>query len=244
MSLALDLARLGKRAYASLRVDRLVLPLNPVIMRVALQAELVRWIREHRDLEFHDRDSPGHAYEKRYGLYEHLLRHHDLDGPIDYLEFGVGKGHSFRWWREHNRHRDSRLFGFDTFTGLPESFGSMASGTFDTGGRPPDVNDERCTFVAGLFQDTLPGFLDGYERAPRLVVHLDADLYSSTLYALTRLAPRLREGDILVFDEFGVPTHEYRAFRDFAAAYRVRVEVLGAVNNHLQVAMRVVDLSN
>ena len=42
---------------------------------------------------------------------------------------------------------------------------------------------------------------------------MDADLYSSTLYVLTMLAPYLKAGDIVMFDEFTVPRHEYLAFK-------------------------------
>ena len=52
--------------------------------------------------------------------------------------------------------------------------------------------------------------------------------------------PLLRPGDVLLFDEFGVPTHEFRAFDDFVSAYRVDYELVGAVNNYLQVAIRLV----
>jgi hypothetical protein len=68
---------------------------------------------------------------------------------------------------------------------------------------------------------------------------MDADLYSSTLFALTRLAPFLRPGDLLLFDEFGVPMHEFKAWTEFAAAYKVEATLLGQANDWLQVAFRV-----
>ena len=70
------------------------------------------------------------------------------------------------------------------------------------------------------------------------MIHADADLYSSTLFLLTRLYPRLKRDDVIIFDEFGVPTHEFRAFTDFVSSHRLRYTVLGAVNNYLQVAIR------
>ena len=69
------------------------------------------------------------------------------------------------------------------------------------------------------------------------VIHLDADLFSSTLFALTSMAPYLRKGDILLFDEFNVPNHESLAFRMFCESYYVRTKLIGAVNNYLQVAL-------
>jgi hypothetical protein len=152
----------------------------------------------------------------------------------------VAGGDSFRWWVEHNTHPDSRFFGFDTFTGLPEDFGGgITAGTFSTGGNVPDIPDRRASFIARLFQDTQEPFLNEHDLTRRLVIHADADLYSSTLFVLTRLHPYLKPGDVIVFDEFGVPTHEFRAFSDFVASYRLAYTVLGAVNNYLQVAIRV-----
>ena len=67
---------------------------------------------------------------------------------------------------------------------------------------------------------------------------MDADLYSSTLFVLSNLIPYLRKDDILIFDEFGVPTHEFRAFTDVVSSYSLKFEVLGAINNYLQVAIK------
>ena len=54
------------------------------------------------------------------------------------------------------------------------------------------------------------------------------------------MSPFLRRADILIFDEFGVPTDEFRAFTDFVSAYDVDYTVLGTVNNYLQVAIKLV----
>ena len=230
-------AKHGKRLFTSLRLDRLVEPVNPLLLRVGYLAKQARWVREH-PAPFTDAADPAFRHGKRYDLYRHVLRAEGLDGPIRYLEFGVAGGESFRWWTDHNRHPGSTFVGFDTFTGLPEDWAVYRAGTFDQQGAPPETDDPRVRYEAGLFQDTLPGFLEHAPLGGRKVVHLDADLYSSTLYVLTRLAPVLGPGDVLLFDEFGVPTHEFRAFTDFVSAYRVGYEVLGAVNNYLQVALK------
>jgi len=81
-----------------------------------------------------------------------------------------------------------------------------------------------------MFQDTLPRFLRDFARNKRLVLHLDADLYSSTLFVLTSVASLLRPGDLLPFDEFAAPAHEFRAFDDFVKAFGLCYEVVGAVN--------------
>ena len=59
--------------------------------------------------------------------------------------------------------------------------------------------------VVGLFADTLPAF-DFSAIGPIGLVHLDADLYSSTKIALEHVGPFLRPGCYMVFDEF----HSYK----------------------------------
>ena len=68
---------------------------------------------------------------------------------------------------------------------------------------------------------------------------LDADLYSATLYALASLAPFLKEGDLVFFDEFAVPTHEFKALYEFVQAYYLNFEFVAASNNYYFTAFRV-----
>src|SRR6476469_942601 len=73
-------------------------------------------------------------YQKRFQLYEQIISTEKLkEEPIDYLEFGVAGGHSFRWFQQNNSNPESRFYGFDTFTGLPEDWGSYKKGTFSQG---------------------------------------------------------------------------------------------------------------
>jgi len=116
----------------------------------------------------------------------------------------------------------------------------MKKKDYDTKGILPDVEDSRVDFRAGLFQHSLPKFIKEFSFNKRLVLHMDADLYSSTLFVLTALAFNLKKDDILIFDEFGVPTHEFRAFKDFFDSYMIKYEVLGAINNYLQLAIKII----
>jgi len=228
-----------KAAFFKARLDVFFKPFVDILLKLAWLSKLSYWCSQHNALDYTDADAPNFRYDKRYELYQFILESQKLEAELDYLEFGVGKGYSFQWWLEHNRHPHSRFWGFDTFTGLPEGWGKMKIGTFSTEGEIPAIADDRAQFAKGLFQETLPAFLSGYKRKDRLVVHMDADLYSSTLFVLTNLATLFRPGDLLIFDEFAVPTHEFRAFSDFVSAFGVKYEVLGAVNRHLQVAMRI-----
>ena len=203
---------------------------------VAYLLDMSRWIREHRgsDLDV--------GYD-RFQLFAQVAETTGLDREaIDYLEFGTAGGTSLRWWLERNRNPESRFESFDTFTGLPEDWGGVRAGTFSQQGRPPEVNDARCSFHVGLFSQTLPSYLARARLGRRIVVHVDPDLYSSTLYLLTMLAPYLDEGDILLLADFCSlrhPTHVFRAFHDFVAAYGLEYSVLASSNFGHQVAARV-----
>ena len=199
---------------------------------------LTKWIaQQDRTAALNDFYSPRRRYSKRYLLYQSVLDQLKLaNEAFVYLEFGVSAGHSFRWWLEHCNNPSVLLYGFDTFEGLPERWGKFSKG--DMIADVPKVDDSRVEFVKGLFQDTLPQFLTTHDisRSPRRVVHMDADLFSSTLFALTSLASSLRKGDVLIFDEFNVPNHEFFAFKIFSDSYHVKTRLLGAVNNYYQVA--------
>lgn len=174
---------------------------------------------------------------------DYLIQKENLaQEKIDYLEFGVFEGTSLTWWLNKNRNIDSRFFGFDTFNGLPEDWGCLKKGTFQTA-NCPQINDPRCKLLAGLFQDTLNPFLQDQNFKNRLVVYLDADLYSSTTHVLNALAYYFRKDDILIFDEFCFPMDEFLAFREFAQKYKLKYEFLGASNNYMQVALKVISLA-
>ena len=82
------------------------------------------------------------------------------------------------------------------------------------------------------------------EFKKRLVVHMDADLYTSTLYVLTRLAPFLKPNDIIIFDDFSAKlgfAHEFRAFLDFFSSYKYSYEVIAAANLFWHVAIKIDD---
>ena len=71
-------------------------------------------------------------------MYGYLQQTVLKDAPIDYLEFGVADGASLRSWCALNQRPESRFFGFDTFTGLPEDWAAdHPKGTFNRDGIPP-----------------------------------------------------------------------------------------------------------
>jgi Methyltransferase domain len=158
--------------------------------------------------------------------------------PVDYLEFGVYRGASIRLWSEMNRNAATRIFGFDSFEGLPETWNAgFQKGAFSTGGKPPETMDPRVQFVVGWFQNSLPIFLEDYQLRHKLVIHNDSDLFSSTLYCLTTLNKLMVPGTIIIFDEFDAVTDEFRALVSYAAAYLRAFKIIGATTGYCQVAI-------
>ena len=122
-------------------------------------------------------------------------------------------------WLTINKHEESRFFGFDSFEGLPEDW-IDAKGSYSTSGNIPDIDDERVTFVKGLFQDTVDQFSLEFNPKNRLVLHMDADLYSSTLYVLMNIDRHIKPGTVIFFDEFTSRsfTDEFAALQDYCTA--------------------------
>ena len=185
------------------------------------------------------------VFPQRYGLYEFLNREVIKNEAVCYLEFGVYQGDSFRKWMELNTHPDSVFTGFDTFEGLPEAWDMgggqvMGRGAFDVGGRTPQCDDPRGKFVPGVFQATLLPFLEqGLPQRRQLVLHMDADLYSSTLFCLSQLYPHITAGTVIIFDELVNSIHEYRALQDWSQSHLMDYEVLGATTRFEQAAIRI-----
>jgi O-methyltransferase len=231
----------GKRLFVRVAGDFELQRLANLSLKLSYWIRFAKWCKEHDSTTFNETRNSHYVYEKRYSLYNSIVERERLsDAVIDYLEFGVFEGNSLRWWLEANTHPASRFVGFDTFHGLPEDWGNVPMGTFTTEGKLPDVRDPRCTFEAGLFQHTLSPFLTRFHLGRRTVVHLDADLYTSTLFVLTTLGNYLKKGDFIFFDDFSSPTHEFRAFYDFASSFYVRYELSGTVNNHTQICIKLV----
>lgn len=205
--------------------------------------QLTRWIHKNKKQALLVNDYPEihRDYSKRYDLYEAVRMYiNETENKINYLEFGVCEGSSFNWWLANAKNQGNRFWGFDTFEGLPEAWGVFNKGEMQA--NIPKIDDTRGQFIQGLFQETLPEFIKNHplDKDRRNVIHLDADLFSSTLYVLTSLSPYLKKGDILLFDEFSVPNHEFFALNLFIESYYIQVKLLGGVNNFFRAAFEII----
>jgi hypothetical protein len=136
----------------------------------------------------------------------------------DYLEFGVSHGSSLLYMYETTKklQLDSmRLFGFDSFEGLPEEASTEDGGNW----RPGDfyakernvrrfltksgVEWDRVKLIKGWFKDTLrPSFIEQNKIENASILMIDCDLYSAAKEALDFCVPLIRDKTIIFFDDW------------------------------------------
>jgi hypothetical protein len=115
------------------------------------------------------------------------------------LEFGVFKGSTITQLRK-DLNFQYELYGFDSFEGIPEdwTYTDLKKGFFSTNGEIPNV--ENVTFFKGWFKDTI---LEYKKIAQSIaLLHVDCDLYSSTVDILYGLNDYIQSGTVIVFDEW------------------------------------------
>jgi tetratricopeptide (TPR) repeat protein len=94
----------------------------------------------------------------------------------------------------------AEVHGFDTFEGLPEAWHTVPAGAYSTGGQVPELGPQ-VHLHRGRFAHTVPPFAAA-QPGPARLIHVDCDLYASTLEGLEPLVPHLRPGTVLLFDEY------------------------------------------
>ncbi|MFI5152755.1 MAG: class I SAM-dependent methyltransferase [Chitinophagales bacterium] len=222
---------------------RILSPFNNLFLFIRNFNKLRQWIGkiDQKSLLINDFYSWKRDYQKRYRLYEAVASHYQLEQrEISYLEFGVASGQSFFWWLKKNLNSHSRFWGFDTFEGLPESWGGFyKKGDMAHSMGSLGLEDQRARLIKGTFQQTLVSFTQDHRvdlATRQKVIHMDADLFSSTLFVLSQLYPFLKKGDIIFFDEFNVANHEFFAYKIFTDSFYIHLKPIGAQNNFYQSA--------
>ena len=200
-----------------------------VDMNVEAKRETFEYIRANMA------DAP--YFEKHPELIRYAVEQVSKEGL--YLEFGVGRGKSMRWIAPLV---NGNVHGFDSFEGIQEPWNGNPVGSFAQAKRPkvPD----NVLFHVGYFDATLPGFLDTYEE-PVAFLHVDCDLYSSTVTILDGLGSRLQPGAIVLFDEYynfhRWQQDEFKAFQEFVDRTGVKYEYIGFSVTGQQVVVRILE---
>ncbi|GAX84758.1 hypothetical protein CEUSTIGMA_g12180.t1 [Chlamydomonas eustigma] len=149
----------------------------------------------------------------------HVLQHVILPTEGVLVECGVWTGTTMN--RIADAYPDRIVYGFDSFQGLPEDWREgYPAGFFETGGNKPEVR-QNVNLVPGWFEDTLPLFAQQLTQSGTEIalLHVDCDLYSSTVTCLRTLAPLMPVGGVVVFDELvnypGFEEHEVKALEEY-----------------------------
>ena len=119
------------------------------------------------------------------------------------IEFGVAFGETTNFFID-NLQCKFEYHGFDSFEGLPKNWRGMPKGAIDAGGVTPDIQKSGIFFYPGLIESTLTDSLleDIFAQScTQTLIFFDFDLYHPTLFALQRIQPFLKGGDIIYFDE-------------------------------------------
>ena len=153
--------------------------------------------------------------------------------PLTYFEFGCHSARTFCAAMNAASYLKSNFefFAFDSFQGLPETTkeedGIFEKGQYNTSRRrflslvraqtKKDLDENQ--IIEGFFEDTLTDELAN--QLPNIgVLHIDVDLYLSTVKVLSFVKPLLVPGTVVLFDDWnafpgGSMAGERRAFLEF-----------------------------
>jgi hypothetical protein len=137
--------------------------------------------------------------------------------PGDMVEFGVAYGASARIIAEYGNGRTLHLF--DTFSGLPKPT-EHDSPRFSEGSYSCSLESVQ-QYLAGLpcryYKGFFPGTAAPVENTTFSFVHLDVDLYESTLEGLKFFYPRMARGAVLISHDYQSADGVDKAFAEFFA---------------------------
>lgn len=188
------------------------------LVKRMLPAPVLRQIQIYRQgMPVADADVAA-AWEFKRAFFWAAFRVLDFNGiDGDYAEFGSHGGMTFRLAFDQIRQRGIRrhMWAFDSFRGLPDSSspmdyhpkwkkGFMATNVdaFHRICRRHGIPGDAYTVVQGYYEETLTRMPDDASPSNIAFAYVDCDMYSSTRTVLKFLAPRLKHGMILAFDDY------------------------------------------
>ena len=179
------------------------------------------------------------SFKDKFSLMKYSLDFAEDEGL--FLEFGVFEGTTINFISANT---DKTVYGFDSFEGLPEDWrDGFEKGTFKT--KIPEVN-KNVKLIKGWFNNTLPSFREKHPESCSFI-HIDCDLYFSTKTIFDNLHNKIKEGTIIVFDEFfnypGWKEGEYKAFIEFVNSHNIKYEYIGYCRYDEQVALKILEVN-
>lgn len=162
--------------------------------------------------------------------------------PGDFIEAGVWRGGAVILMRGLLKElgiTDRKVWAADSFRGLPapdvekyeadRGFGlhrekilSVPLETVKNNFRKYDLLDGQVVFLEGWFKDTLP-------PAPLeklALIRLDADMYESTMQALTHLYPKLSPGGFVIVDDYNAFPNCRQAVDEYRAQHGITEKMI------------------
>jgi O-methyltransferase len=222
----------GAGLAAFLRITRFVRRILPRRVRI--------WISLERGVAL----VPAVELQKRYrDALCFLTGRRRGDELGDYLEFGVFRGTSLlcMWDALQDLQLDRvRIFGFDSFEGLPDIEAAEDRDLpWQPGDFPSDyektleliyragVDQDRVFLIKGWYKDTLTDALrERFGLRKASVIMIDCDFYASAKQALEFCAPLIQDEAMIFFDDWeggealaDRNLGEKRAFDEFLAAH-------------------------
>lgn len=182
---------------------------------------------------------PEQALSDKYREVLLLLAERQGESSLgDYLEFGVYNGTSMICMYnvlEELGFNNIRMFGFDSFEGLPETAAKDDEGSWHQGQFCCDyeftrkvlyfegIDEDRFFLIKGWFSDTLNDQLIRTHNITKAsVIMIDCDMYLSAKEALAFCAPLIGKEAVILFDDWysannlaGRNLGEKRAFDEF-----------------------------
>ena len=146
----------------------------------------------------------------------HQLSRHCLHLNGDFAECGVYKGGSAFLIADRMTQSDAKerqLHLFDTFQGMPsaanEDPSGIKEGRFGDTSLPAVQEYLRQFPFVRFYQGHIPETLEAVKDRRFAFVHIDVDLYQTTLDCLHFFYPRTVPGGVMIFDDYG-----WHIFRD------------------------------
>jgi len=145
-----------------------------------------------------------HGANRCYIIHRICLNISFLEGDV--AEIGVSKGGTLKIIAE-SVSKNKTIYGFDTFEGMPDLFCDK-----DVSHKIGDFSDTSLERVAELLKDNknvvlvkgiFPESSDIVSDKRFSFVHVDCDLYKSTLSSCEFFYERLVDGGIMLFDDYG-----------------------------------------
>jgi O-methyltransferase len=164
--------------------------------------------------------------------------------PQTYFEFGCHSGRTFSAAARAARFLGGgnfEFYAFDSFEGLPDvtsnEDGIFTKGEFSTSKsdfmkvveKSSGISLSESSIIKGFYDDSLT--LSLQQKLPKIgILHIDVDLYSSTVSVLNFVKPLICPGTVILFDDWycfppSKVLGEKKAFIEFLAKYpNIKVE--------------------